>query len=160
MTENNEHTQVADNLIVTLDYTLTVDDQIIDSSKKNGPIRFLQGGGEIIPGLERQINGLTLGTEQKIIVSPKEGYGEFDENRLVEMSLDKFPKNIPLELGVRLKMRDQDGNPLQARIYEIGGDSVKLNFNHVLAGKELLFDVTVIELRAATPKELESGIVD
>jgi len=157
MSENNELTQVADNLVVIMDYTLTVEDQIIDSSEKGGPIRFVQGGGEIIPGLERQINGLTLGEKQSFTVSAKEGYGEFSEDRIVDMPRDEFPESIPLELGVRLKMRDEDGSPLQARIHEIGDDFVKLNFNHVLAGKELQFDVTVIELRAASAEELEHG---
>jgi len=58
---------------------------------------------------------------------------------------------------MQLKMKDQDGKPLRARIYEIDDDFLKLNFNHVLAGKELQFDVTVLELRTATPEELEHG---
>lgn len=155
MSEIIEFTQVADNLMVTLDYTLTVDDKIINSSEKNGPIQFVQGYGEIIPGLERQLKGQALGIDQKIIVSPDEGYGEFKEDRLVDVPRDDLPENMPLKLGVKLKMKDQDGKPLQARVHEIGDDFVKLNFNHVLAGKELQFDVTVIELRAATPEELE-----
>ena len=155
MSNINELTQVTENLMVTLDYTLTVDDQIIDSSKKNGPIQFVQGYGEIIPGLERQLKGLALGTDKQIIVTPDEGYGEFKEDRLVDVPRDELPENMPLKLGVKLKMRDQDGKPLQARVHEIGDDVVKLNFYHVLAGKELQFDVTVIELRAATPEELE-----
>ena len=157
MSKNNELTQVADKLLVTIDYTLTVEDQIIDSSKENGPIRFVQGGGEIISGLERQLEGLSLGTEQKITVSPKEGYGEFDEDSLVDIPRDEFPENIPLELGINLRMKNENGDPLQARIHEISEDIVKLNFNHVLAGKELQFDVTVIELRAATPEEIKHG---
>ena len=157
MSVNNDPTQVANNLLVTMDYTLTVDDKIVDSSKDNEPIRFVQGGGEIIPGLERQLDGLVLGTEQKIIVSPGEGYGEFDEERLVDVPRDEFPENIPLKLGVHLRMKDEHGEPLQARIHEIAEDYVTLNFNHVLAGKELQFDVTVTELRPATPEELEHG---
>jgi FKBP-type peptidyl-prolyl cis-trans isomerase SlyD len=155
MSENIELTQVAENMMVTIDYTLTVDDKIINSSEKNGPLQFVQGYGEIIPGLERQLNGLALGADQKIIVSPEEGYGKFREDRLVAVPRDELPENMPLRLGVRLKMKDQYGKPLQARIHEIGDDFVKLNFNHVLAGKELQFDVTVIEVRAATPEELE-----
>ena len=157
MTENNELTQVADDLVVTLDYALTVGNQIIDSSKEHGPIHFVQGSGEIIPGLERQINGLTLGEPQTILVSAEEGYGEFDEEALIDVPRGEFPESIPLELGVQLKMKDQDGNPLHARIHEFSEDFVKLNFNHPLAGKELQFDVTVIELRAATPEELAHG---
>jgi FKBP-type peptidyl-prolyl cis-trans isomerase SlyD len=140
-------------------YTLTVDEQIIDSSKENGPIQFVQGSGELIPGLERQLDGLVLGTNQKIIVSAADGYGEFDEESLIDMPRAEFPESIPLELGVRLKMKDQDGHPLHARIHEVTEDFVKLNFNHPLAGKELQFDVTVVELRAATSEELEHGHV-
>lgn len=155
MAENNELTQVADNLVVTMDYTLKVENQIIDSSKENGPIRFMQGNGEIIPGLERQINGLALGKNQTFTVSAKEGYGEFEDDRLVDIPRDEFPESISLKPGVQLKMKDEDGNPLQARIYDIDNDFVTLNFNHALAGKELQFDVTVVELRAATTEELE-----
>lgn len=157
MSENNKITRVTDNLVVTMDYTLTVEDQIVDSSKENGPIRFVQGSGEIIPGLESQLNGLALGVKKQIIVTPEEGYGEFKEDRLVDMPRDEFPENIPLKLGVRLKMKDQDGNPLHARICEIADDFVKLDFNHKLAGKELQFDVTVVDLRVATSEELMRG---
>ena len=158
MSDNIELSEVADNLMVTLDYTLMVDDKIINSSKKNGPIHFVQGFGEILPGLERQLKGLALGADQKIIVSPEEGYGEFEEDRLVDVPRDEFPENIPLELGIKLKMKDEDGLPLQARVHEISDDFVKLNFNHILAGKELQFDVTVTDLRAATPEELDPDI--
>jgi FKBP-type peptidyl-prolyl cis-trans isomerase SlyD len=156
MSTNTELTQVAENLMVTLDYTLTVDDQIVDSSEKNGPIQFVHGNGEIIPGLDRQLEGLEIGIDRKIIVSPEEGYGIFQDDRLVDFPRDQFPENIPLELGTRLALKDQDGNPLQARIYEIKDDSVILDFNHIFAGKELQFDVNVKELRPATLEELEN----
>ena len=156
MSTKNELTQVAENMMVTLDYTLTVDDQIVDSSDKNGPIQFVQGNGEIITGLERQLEGLPLGVDQQIFVTPEEGYGTFNEDRLVDIPRDQFPKNIPLELGVKLSMKDQDGHPLQARIHGIKDDVVILDFNHVLAGKVLQFDVMVKELRPATSEELEN----
>ena len=156
MSTNTELTQVAENLMVTLDYTLTVDDQVVDSSEKNGPIQFVHGNDEIIPGLDRQLEGLEIGIDHKIIVSPEEGYGIFQDDRLVDFPRDQFPENIPLELGTKLAMKDEDGNPLQARIYEIKDDTLILDFNHVLAGKELQFDVNVKELRPATLEELES----
>jgi FKBP-type peptidyl-prolyl cis-trans isomerase SlyD len=159
MSENAILAQVTDDLVVTMDYTLTVDGEIVDSSKGGGAIRFVQGQGEIIPGLERQLNGLALGGRQTFTVSAKEGYGEFEDDRLVDIPREEFPESIPLELGVHLRMKDEEGNPLQARIHEIADDFVKLNFNHVLAGKELQFDVTIVELRAATPEELEHGHV-
>lgn len=159
MTEKLELTQIANDVMVTMDYTLTVDDQIIDSSKENGPIQFVQGRGEIITGLERQLEGLAVGANQKITVPAEEGYGEFNEENLIDLPRAEFPESIPLELGIQLKMKDQDGRPLHARIHEITDDLVKLNFNHPLAGKELQFDVTVVDLRAATSEELEHGHV-
>jgi FKBP-type peptidyl-prolyl cis-trans isomerase SlyD len=159
MAEKFELNQVANDVVVTMDYTLTVDEQIIDSSKENGPIQFLQGSGEIIPGLERQLDGLALGAQQKIMVPAEEGYGAFNEENVIDLPRAEFPENIPLELGVQLKMKDQDGNPLQARIHEIMDDFVKLNFNHPLAGKELQFNVIIVELRVATSEELEHGHV-
>lgn len=157
MSDKKALNQVADNMLVTMDYTLTVEDRIVDSSKDSGPIRFVQGNGEIIPGLERQLDGMALGAEEQIIVSPDEGYGEFDEDKLVNVPRNEFAENIPLDLGVNLKMRDQDGNLLHARIHAIGDDFVSLNFNHMLAGKELKFDVTILELRTATAEEMENG---
>jgi FKBP-type peptidyl-prolyl cis-trans isomerase SlyD len=157
MTENKKLTQVADNLVVTMNYQLTVNDRVIDSSKDGGPIRFVQGSGEIISGLERQLNGVALGESQTFIVSAEEGYGEFDEDQIVDVPRDEFPEGIPLELGVQLRMKDEDGNPLNARIHEINDEVVKLNFNHVLAGKKLQFDITIIDLRAATAEELAHG---
>jgi FKBP-type peptidyl-prolyl cis-trans isomerase SlyD len=157
MTDKTEFSQVADGLVVTMDYTLTVDDQIMDSSAENGPIRFVQGSGEIIPGLERQLDGLALGEKRHITVSAEEGYGEFDADSLVDMPRAEFPESIPLELGVQLKMKDEDGSVLHARIFEITTDSVKLNLNHALAGKELQFDVAVVDLREATPAEMGHG---
>ena len=159
MSENTKLSQVTDDLVVTMDYTLTVDGEIVDSSNGGGAIRFVQGHGEIIPGLERQLNGLALGENQTFTVSAKEGYGEYEEDRLIDIPREEFPESIPLELGVHLRMKDEEGNPLQARIHEITDDFVKLNFNHVLAGKELQFDVTIVELRPATPEELKHGHV-
>ncbi|HBY09557.1 MAG TPA: peptidylprolyl isomerase [Chloroflexi bacterium] len=157
MNTNTDFTQVADDLVVTMEYTLTVDGKIIDSSKDSEPICFLQGRGEIIPGLERQIYGMTLGENQAITVAAEEGYGEYDEDDLVEVSRDEFPESIALEVGVQLKLKDQDGHPLNARVSEIEDEIVILDFNHVLAGKELHFDVTVVELRPASQEELNHG---
>jgi FKBP-type peptidyl-prolyl cis-trans isomerase SlyD len=157
MTYNSDFTQVANDLVVTLEYTLKVDDEIIDSSKEGGPVRFVQGSGEIVLGLERQLDGLALGESRNIIVSAEEGYGKFDEGRVVAIDRNEFPENIPVELGIQLRLKDGDGNPLSARIYEITDDFVKLDFNHILAGKELQFDVKVIDLRAVTMEELDPG---
>lgn len=159
MTENSELTQVADDLVVTLEYTLTVDGEIVDSSEEDGPIQFLHGHGNIIPGLEVHLGGLGIGESLQVMVAAKDAYGEFDPEQVVDIPLDEFPEEICVEPGVELEMKDQDGDTLFARILSVGKSRAKLDFNHPLAGKELTFDVTINSLRLPTAEELEHGHV-
>ena len=159
MTESNKLTQVADDLVVTMDYSLTVDGEIVDSSEQDGPIEFLQGYGNIIPGLEAHLGGLAIGESLQVSVAAKDAYGEFDSEQVVDVPLDEFPEEICVEPGVELEMKDQDGDMLFARVLSVGKSRAKLDFNHPLAGKELTFDVTIVALRPPTPEELEHGHV-
>jgi len=159
MTENSELTQVADDLVVTLEYTLTVDGEIVDSSEEDGPIQFLHGHGNIIPGLEAHLGGLGIGESLQVTVAAKDAYGEFDPEQVVDIPLDEFPEEICVEPGVELEMKDQDGDTLFAKILSVGKLRAKLDFNHPLAGKELTFDVTINSLRLPTAEELEHGHV-
>jgi FKBP-type peptidyl-prolyl cis-trans isomerase SlyD len=158
MNQKNEQLLVADDLVISMDYELTVDGEVVDGSEDE-PIQFLQGHGNIIAGLEEQIYGMAVGESRKVTVPAKDGYGAFDPEQLVEIPRDEFPEEIPLELGVELEMKDEDDDTLYARIAEIEAEIVILDFNHPLAGKDLHFDVTVVDIRAATPEELEHGHV-
>lgn len=149
--------QVADDMIVTLDYTLTVSGKVIDSSEGSEPIQFIQGKGQIIPGLERELYGMEIGDSKNVIVPASLGYGEEDPEAYVDVPRQQFPPQIPLEPGVEIQLRDEDGQVMDARIDTVETDSVRLNFNHPLAGKELNFQVTVVDLRQATLDELEHG---
>lgn len=159
MTENSDLTLVADDLVVTLDYTLTVDGKIVDSSEEDGPIEFLCGHGNIIPGLEAQLGGLGIGETMQVIVAARDAYGEFDPDQIVDIPLDEFPEEICVEPGVELEMQDEDGDILFARVVSVGKTRAKLDFNHPLAGKELHFEVTVRALRLPTEEELDHGHV-
>lgn len=159
MSENSEMTQVADDLVVTMDYSLTVDGEIVDSSEDDGPIEFLHGYGNIIPGLEAHLGGLAIGESLQVTVAAKDAYGEFDPEQVVDVPLDEFPEEICVEPGVELEMKDEDGDMLFARIVSVGKSRAKLDFNHPLAGKELAFDVTIVALRLPTPEELDHGHV-
>jgi FKBP-type peptidyl-prolyl cis-trans isomerase SlyD len=151
--------RVEDDKIVTLDYTLTVDGEVIDSSEGSEPIQFIQGKGQIIPGLERELYGMEIGDSKNVTVTAQEGYGEEDPEAFADVPRQQFPPQIPLEPGVEIQLRDEEGQVLDARIHTVREESVRLNFNHPLAGKELNFDVTVVDLRHATPEELEHGHV-
>jgi FKBP-type peptidyl-prolyl cis-trans isomerase SlyD len=159
MDRENGPDKIEKDVVVSLDYTLTVDGEIVDSSTDSEPIQFIQGQGNVIPGLERQLYGMEVGDSRDVIVSAAEGYGDEDPDAYAEVPRDEFPSNIPLEPGVELVLKNEDGEELQARIESIDGDTVLLNFNHPLAGKELHFSVVVIELRRATSDELDHGHV-
>jgi FKBP-type peptidyl-prolyl cis-trans isomerase SlyD len=150
---------IQDDQVVSLDYILTVDGGVVDKSEENEPIQFIQGHGQIIPGLERQLYGMSIGESKKVVVAAAEGYGEPDSDAYAEVPRSEFPPHIPLENGVALQLRDQNGDVLDAYIVEVGSDTVRLNFNHPLAGKELHFQVTVVDLRDATDEELSHGHV-
>jgi FKBP-type peptidyl-prolyl cis-trans isomerase SlyD len=149
--------KVEKDLVVSMDYTLTVDGEVVDSSKEDGPIEFIQGRGNIIPGLEKEIDGMKLDESKKVNVPASEAYGEYDPEALEEVPLSDFPEDIPLEVGVELAVEDEDGEAMSAVIEAVGKDAITLNFNHPLAGKDLAFDVKIVGLRAATEEELEHG---
>lgn len=150
---------VQDDVIVTLDYILTVDGEIIDESGEAGAIEFLQGHGQVIPGLERALYGMTVGDHKRVSISPVDGYGEYDEEAYAEIPLSEFPPEIPLEEGVELQLKDQDNDIFDAYIDEVRENTVLLNFNHPLAGKTLDFEVTLLDLRSATEEEIDHGHV-
>jgi FKBP-type peptidyl-prolyl cis-trans isomerase SlyD len=150
---------IRDDLVVSLDYTLNVDGAVIDTSENGQPIQFIQGQGHVIPGLERQLYGMTIGESKLIVVHPTEGYGEVDDNAYTSLPRDQFPSDIPMEIGVALQLRDQRGEVMNATIAEINQETVRLNFNHPLAGKQLNFSVKVVDLREATQEEMDHGHV-
>jgi FKBP-type peptidyl-prolyl cis-trans isomerase SlyD len=148
---------IQDGQVVSMDYTLRIDGEVVDSSDGQEPLEFLQGAGNIIPGLEEALYGMAIGEKKQVTVAPEDGYGELDEEAYVDVPRGEFPAEIPLEIGTEIQVTDQDGNPMFARIDSFDDEAVKLDFNHPLAGKTLNFDVTIMGLRAATEEEMEHG---
>ncbi|NLG99862.1 MAG: peptidylprolyl isomerase [Chloroflexi bacterium] len=157
-TQNNPK-EVADDVVVSIDYTLTVEGQVVDSTEGEEPLQFLQGHQNIIPGLERELAGMKIGDKKTIVVSPAEAYGEVDPENVIDVPRSEFPAEIPLDPGTELEVKNADGEVLSATIAAVTNDGVKLDFNHPLAGKELTFQVKVVDLRAATDEELAHGHV-
>lgn len=158
---NSNQITVADDMVVTMGYLLTTEDnQEIDRSDDQDPFEFMQGHGQIIPGLEKALVGMAVGDEKRIVIAPVDGYGEIDLQNFDRMSRDAFPPDLDLQPGVELQMRDtENGKVFQATISEIDGDQVTLDFNHPLAGETLVFQVKIIGLRPATSEELDHGHV-
>lgn len=150
---------VENNKVVSMEYTLHVDNEEIDSSKGQDPLQFLVGHGNIISGLEREMIGMKVGESKDVVIQPTEGYGEFDENAFMEVPRSAFPADIPVQEGTELTVRDDTGQPRYARIDAVEGDTVTLNFNHPLAGDELHFNIKVVGVREPSSEELEHGHV-
>jgi len=150
---------IADDVVVTLKYSVSVADQVVESSADDSPIQFIQGRGDVIPGLENALYGLSVGDQKEFNVAPEDGYGEVDPDAIAKIPKAEFPPEIPLQPGVELRLKNEQGDELEAQIVAVEDEIVRLNFNHPLAGKELLFAVQVLDIRRATPEELEHGHV-
>ncbi|MCC6458613.1 MAG: peptidylprolyl isomerase [Caldilineaceae bacterium] len=151
--ENVEH-----GVIVKLEYTLQIEDEMVESTDEEGPIEFLQGYGEIIPGLEAALYGMQIGQEKDVTVDPEDGYGEYDGEAFEEVPLEIFPEDMDLSLGMPVELYDEDADEtVEGFIAEIRTDTVMVDLNHPLAGETLNFHVKVVGLRPATPEELEHG---
>ena len=159
LNESGKPTKIENDAVVIMNYSLSVDGEVVDSSEESGPIAFLQGRGNIIAGLEREIAGLKIGDSKNVTVLPADGYGELDSDNFVDVPRAEFPAEIPLEIGTEIQVAMDDGSEDMATISKIDPDSIQLDFNHPLAGKTLEFQVTITDLRAATDEELEHGHV-
>lgn len=148
---------VANGQVVSMEYTLRVDGKVIDSSAGGDPLEYLCGAANIIPGLEREMDGMSLGESKNVIVAPADGYGEVDEEAFIEAPRTEFPADMPLKPGIEMELTGPEGQPMYARVESAEGETVVLNMNHPLAGKELHFDVKVVGLRDATEEEMEHG---
>lgn len=159
MSKQDKPQEVTDDVVVSMDYTLTVDGDVLDSTEGGEPLDFLQGHRNIIPGLEKELYGLSEGETKDVTVVAAEAYGEFDPDALMDVPRSEFPSTIPLETGTELQVKDKDGEVRYATITEVGAEKVQLDFNHPLAGKELNFEIKVVSLRPPTTEELSHGHV-
>jgi len=155
----SEQLKVKDGVVVSLDYTLCLDDgEVIDSSEDGTPLEYLHGYGQIIPGLEKALAGLTIGDSKNVVVPAAEAYGEVNMEAFEIVPRSMFPDDMELEEGLALSLRDAETNePFDAAIAEVRETEVMLDFNHPLAGETLHFEVRIPALRFATEEELSHG---
>lgn len=152
---------VQEKWVVGINYTLTVDDDVLDSTNPDGsdPLEYIHGIGQLIPGLERELSGMKVGDSRQVTVLPEDGYGEFDPELIVWLPQEDFPKEIPLQAGTQLQMEDEEGTVRVASIIDVDDERVQVDMNHPLAGQELHFEVSIASARPATEEELDHGHV-
>lgn len=150
---------VAPDCVVTIHYTLKDDaGEVLDRSVPEEPLAYLHGHGNIIPGLEKQLDGKNIGDALTVTIAPAEGYGEYDD-RLVQSVPRRALRGIKdVKPGLRLQAQTPEGSRAVI-VSKVLGDMVTLDGNHPLAGKSLHFDVRIEDVRAATEEELSHGHV-
>lgn len=117
-----------------------------DSSKGREPLSFTIGGHQVIPGFENAVLGLEPGESVTVTIPPAEGYGESKEEMIAVIPSAQFPENIPIEVGTQFQIPMPDGRMIVAEITDIEGDNVTVDANHRLAGKDLIFDIELVEI--------------
>ncbi len=151
--------QIANETAVWLQYTLRNDaGEVLDASENNEPLVYIHGQGDIVPGLEKALEGKGAGTKFSIIVSPEEGYGVRSDNKVQSVPRSAFEDDAEIEPGTQFQAEGPDGVSI-VTVMEVSGDEVKIDANHPLAGENLHFEIEVVKVRAATAEELEHGHV-
>jgi FKBP-type peptidyl-prolyl cis-trans isomerase SlyD len=151
--------KVTKDVVVTFNYRLTLDDGSVVEESDGDPLVYLHGHQNIIPGLERELEGLKVGEKKTVVVEPAEAYGEYDAEDVEEIARSVLPADVKPEVGLELALRDQEGNQLIAWISEFDDETIQLDFNHPMAGERLHFDVTISDLREANQEEIAHGHV-
>lgn len=151
--------KIADKQVVTLNYTLTDNDgEIIDQALDSSFV-YLHGAQNIIPGLENALTGKSVGDQVKVKVSPEEGYGHRNEDRVEDVPREMFPADEEINPGMVFHAEGPNGEMITVSVVEITDQTVKIDSNHALAGVELNFDVEVMAIRDAEAVEVEHGHV-
>ncbi len=148
--------QIAQDTVVSLDYTLTNDDgEVLDASRDAEPLAYIHGQGQIVPGLEKALAGRTTGDAFTVRLEPGDAYGERDADLVQTAERAQFGGDEP-EVGAQVRAEGPDGFQILT-IVGVDGDVVTLDGNHPLAGIPLTFAVKVVGVRAATKQELTHG---
>ena len=133
---------------VSLEYTLKLNEKdVVESNVGGEPMTYLHGAQEIVPGLEKALEGMAVGEKKHIAVKPVDAYGEVDQKAIQEVKKSLVPEHA-WKVGAELEARGPEGQSLFPHVTEVKEDSVVLDFNHPLAGKTLYFDVKILEIRA------------
>lgn len=151
--------QISKNKVVSIDYTLTdAKGEVLDSSSKGSPLQFIQGMGQLIPGLEKALEGKAVGENIKAQIPAAEAYGDRDDSLTQTIPKENFEDIPDLKVGMELEAESDDGVRV-ITVVAIEGDRVMVDGNHPLAGMDLSFDVTIVGVRDATKDELGHGHV-
>ena len=132
---------------VKIHYTGTLaDGSKFDSSEGRDPLEFTLGSGQVIPGFDKAVTGMTVGEAQTVEIPSEDAYGPHDPNGRQSFPRDKVPDGTPLDIGTRLQLSGPEGQPIMVTVAEVTDEHVVLDANHPLAGQDLTFEIELVEI--------------
>ena len=152
--------QVSEQKVVTMNYEVADDQgQLIDRSEEGGPLAYIHGNGQLIPGLETALEGRGKGDKVAVDVPPEQGYGERDEEGVQTVARNQFDDSVEIEVGMQFEAQDEDEGHQIVTVVAVDSENITLDTNHPLAGKNLCFEVEILDVRDASAEELSHGHV-
>ena len=150
--------QIANEKAVLIHYKVSNSGgEVVESSEGDEPLAYIHGQGDIVPGLERALLGKSAGDRVQITVSPEQGYGEWDEDKVQTVPRAAFEDGGEIEPGMRFQAQGEDGEDVIVTVTRVSNDEVTIDANHPLAGQTLSFDVEIVSVRECTEEELAHG---
>lgn len=151
--------EISDGRVASFNYTLTDETgEVIDTSEGRGPLSYMHGGGQIVPGLEDELSGKSAGDAFKVAVAPERGYGQHDDALIQTLPRNVFQGVDDVLPGMQFQANGPQGQSL-VTVAKVDAENVTVDANHPLAGKTLHFDVAVTDVRDATEQERATGQV-
>jgi len=139
--------KVKDGDTVKVHYTGTLTDgTVFDTSAEREPLEFTLGQGQLIPGFEKAVEGMSVGDSAEVDIPSDEAYGEAREDLVITVPKDQLPDDVEPQVGMQLQVNQQDGQPIPVRITEVGDENLTLDANHPLAGQDLKFEIELVEI--------------
>jgi len=149
--------EVVDNKkVVAIEYTMTLDDGSLIDATKGEPFVFLFGVGEIFPKLEEEMKGMKVGEEKDVVLEPDDAFGEYDPEAVQVIPQEYFGDEEPV-VGMQYYAHFEDGNEVPFYVKDVKDGNVTIDFNHPFAGHRIHFHIKIVNVRDASPEELEHG---
>ena len=139
--------QVKKGDVIRVHYTGTLNDgSQFDSSVGRSPLEFTVGAGQMIAGFDAGVVGMAVGEKKTILIDPDHGYGQKDPSAIIEFPSSNIPEGMTVEVGMKLNLQNQYGQPVPVVVMEVKEEVIIMDANHFLAGKDLTFDVEIVEI--------------
>ena len=139
--------QVKSGDVVRVHYTGTLEDgSQFDSSVGRAPLEFTVGAGQMIAGFDAGVVGMVVGEKKTILIDPDHGYGQKDPSAIIEFPSSNIPEGMTVEVGMKLNLQNQYGQPVPVVVIEVKEEVIIMDANHFLAGKDLTFEVEIVEI--------------